>query len=621
MDIRKFMKQKRFNSLTENSDETGQSIVLIALALVALIAFIGLAVDVGFIFVRGSQLQAAIDSAALAGVTELTGWTPSGAGNIGYEGDARTKSAQFLNANGMPITVTNSLNNSNNLHVEQTPLGAIEYAITGTWPVETFFLQALGFTDFINLSRSATAGIFTKADIYASRRIEDGIISTSNQAVFGQNICTSYGDPFSPLNSPWTSQSPYSYEYRIMIPPDYPYNEVRVELFDPDSINAPGHGPFTIGRTNAAIQEGLDPLFSSSCSNQDQKDPCLIETEELELYQDGTLPLDRINPYFFWRIDENRGTGAPHSGTACGQPGNYDATYNTRTLYELSYFRQNNDGTTEPVSLATYTGQVGDGSRDNGNHMTDLHWVSPGAPPSFDELGSVPVDNGSTTTFQIDLTSDVPNIVTDQSSGARYLYLNVTALEGGSENGYEIWAGPPNYINYVPSEANARNLYVLNTPGSHSSRGVTVFASGNLPMNSNFNNEVDIPLIYVGPEMAGQNIFISLFDTDSGAQPPITFYFDSIAEVDWSMTFAQNGVPDPDGETRNCVPGGCNDVWVDPPYRLTVPGVNEDCDHSDPNDIDCVPFYGGRLVARYKGGTADTYGWQITTSGLPYLVK
>ena len=52
--------------------ERGQSIVLIALALVGIIAFIGVAIDVGFIFARGSQLQAAIDSAALAGVTELS---------------------------------------------------------------------------------------------------------------------------------------------------------------------------------------------------------------------------------------------------------------------------------------------------------------------------------------------------------------------------------------------------------------------------------------------------------------------------------------------------------------------------------------------------------------------
>jgi hypothetical protein len=139
-------------------------------------------------------------------------------------------------------------------------------------------------------------------------------------------------------------------------------------------------------------------------------------------------------------------------------------------------------------------------------------------------------------------------------------------------------------------------------------------------MNSNVNYSVDIPLIYVGPEMAGQDIMVSLFDTDSGAQGPITFYFDTIAEADWKMVFSGSGA-DADGQTGRCRIGNCNNLWVNPPYRITVPGVTDECDHSNPSDADCVPFYGGRLTARYTGGGSDTYGWQITTSGLPYLVR
>ncbi|MCA9919263.1 MAG: Tad domain-containing protein, partial [Anaerolineales bacterium] len=124
----------------DEPQEKGQSIVLIALMMVAIIAFVGIAIDVGFIFARGSQLQSAIDSAALAGVVELSGWTP---GNLPLENAARTKSAQFLNANNMPISVTNSLNDPNNLDVSTTILGATQYAVTATWPVETYFLKVL----------------------------------------------------------------------------------------------------------------------------------------------------------------------------------------------------------------------------------------------------------------------------------------------------------------------------------------------------------------------------------------------------------------------------------------------------------------------------------------------
>jgi hypothetical protein len=609
--------------------QSGQSIVLIALALVAVIAFMGIALDVGFVFAKGSQLQAAMDSAALAGVTELYGWSTS---NTESEADARTKSAQFLNANGMPLSVTLSLNEDENLNVSQTNLGAIQYAITGTWPVETFFLKVIGINDLITLSRSATAATFSLANVYASRRIEDGILSTSNQSVFGQNICTDYGDYFSPITSP--DNSPY--EYRIMIPDDYPHDIVRVEIMDPDSINKTNPGTITIPRTNAAINEGLDPILTSgSCADaytgqpgsSIRKNACLIPTGELDLYNDGTLPLERINPYYFWRIDENRGAGAAPGNNSCGQPSSYNATYNTRTLYELYYWRQNPDGTIETEDLAFYTGQVGDGPRDNGDHDTDMRWVSPGAAQSFDQPVFVPADPGSPGDFEIDLTSEVPGILVEQGSGIRYINLRVTALEGASENGFELWAGPPDYVDTVASDANDRNLYALNSPGSHSSEGVTVFASGILPMNSNFNAPVDIPLVYFGPDYAGREVQVSMFDPDSGARLPITFFFDSISRDDWSYTFNHDS-NDPDGNgvarRARCIIGGnpsCNNRWV-LPYQITVPGGNlDECDYSDPDDPNCVPFYGGRLTAHYQTGFGDTYVWRITIEGVPYLVR
>ncbi|MCP4363459.1 MAG: hypothetical protein GY796_36120 [Chloroflexi bacterium] len=257
-----------------------------------------------------------------------------------------------------------------------------------------------------------------------------------------------------------------------------------------------------------------------------------------------------------------------------------------------------------------------------------MHWVSPGAAqqafdypidPNTNQPYNVPVDAGSTRTFELNLDQEVPNMMVDQSTGNRFINLSVTALDGASENGYEIWAGPPD--TNIPSEANARNLRVLNNPGAHSSQGATVYASGNLPMNSNTSNRVEIPLIYVDPDMIDQDIFISLFDTDAGAQPPITFYFDTIAQSDWSKTFAQSGVSDPDGQTRNCVPGNCHDIWVNPPYQIKVPGDTSNCDYNNPDPDDCTPFYGGRLMASYHGGGQDTYGWQITVSGVPYLVR
>lgn len=600
----------QFNPL--HSPQEGQSIVLIALALIGLIAFMGLALDVGFIFARGSQLQAAIDSAALAGVTELGGWQSDPAG---AETRARTKSGQFMNANGMPVTVTQSLSTPGNLKVTIDPIGATQYAITATWPVETYFLKVIGFTAPINLTRSATAAIFSLADVYASRRIEDGVVATSNQAVFGPNICVNYGDPYSPWNSPWKPGS-YTYEYRIYIPPDYPSDIVRVEIFDADSHNN-GNNTATMSRTRFAIGLGLDASVNGTCSNTNRMNACLIPTGELALNDSDNTYLDVINPYWFMRVDENRGSGAAPGNGGCGNPGNYNETYNTETEYQLYYFRTNPDGTIAPVILSTYTGR-----RDNA-HDTDMRWVSPGGARSWDQTVDVPTNPGSATTFELSLSRDLANIVVDQTTQARYINVGITTVYGASENGFEIWAGPPDYVDTVPSEVNARNLYVLNNVGSHSSEGATVYASGTLPMNSNYSNRVDIPLIYVGPEFAGESIFISSFDSDSGARPPVTFFWDTIPREDWSMTFGQTGQADPDGvaDGVRCRPGSCDNRWVTPPYEIIIPGNTDNCDYSNPDMENCTPFYGGRLIADYHGGTGDTYIWQISLTGLPYLIK
>ncbi len=594
-----------FSPAPTEDAESGQSIVLIALALVVLLAFIGLAVDVGFVFARGSQLQSAVDAAALASVTELA------SGDLGR---ANARAGQYLSANEMNMTVTQSLEGS----ARVTELNAMEYSITATWPVDLYFLRVVG-QDSITLRRSATAAVYPLADIYASRRIEDSVLNTSNQAVFGPRSCTSGGDPFSPVNSRF-EPGIYTYHYRILIPSDYPSDILRVELFDPDSYNQPGQ-VFEVTRSDTAQSYDMEETVPLECT-RNQVQPCLIETDELDLLEPNPeLDIDLINPYWFVRIDENRGAGAPPGNGSCGTPNNYTPGYNTSTLYQLWYWARNPDGTLARVDLSSYTGQTG---LEDENHDTDMRWVSPGAPKSYDQPVDVPVDNGSSTSFQISLSRDLQSVLTDPGTGNRYVYLDVTTIEGSSENGFEIWAGPPDYINTVPSEVNARNLHILNNPGSHSSNGVTVFAIGNLPMNSNYDNEVDIPLIYIGPEYAGQKVFISLFDSDTRADPPIEFFFDTIAIEDWSASFGNAGGVDADGlpgNSRSCIPGACNDTWVTPPYEITVPGITENCDYQNPDPQECTPFYGGRLIARYKAGQTDTYQWQVRLEGLPFLTR
>lgn len=581
--------------------ERGQSIVLIAAAMIGLLAFVGIAVDVGFVFARNTQLQAGVDAAALAGVTELA------SGDINA---ADEHAERFLNANNIPITDTATMESL----TYQTVIQETAYALTVTWPVELFFLRVIGWNE-VTLQKSATAAFFPLTDIFAGARVDEGKLSTSNQAVFGPLICTSNGDPYSPFNSPFRPPGypagPYTYRYRILVPANYPDNILRVELFDADSWNSDTNSAAVV-HTSYATNNGFPFVEDKDCSNTNQADPCLIPTGEESLVNQppGNPTLDQINPYWFLRVDENRGP-APSS---CGAPNPYNVNYNTRTVYQLLYYVQNPDGTNDEVLLSTYTGL-----QDN-SHNTDLRWVSPGGAPG---LGGtfVPVDAGSPKTFEINLDTDVPNILEEQGTGNRYIYLNVSTTAGSSENGFEIWAGPDDYVTSVSSNANERNIAVLDSPGAHNSGGAIVFALSTLPLNSNTDNRVDIPLVYISPNFAGQDIFISLFDADTGTVPPITFFFDSIAfdpetgDGDWSMSFGTPNTIDADGVPANsrCFPSNCNNTWIMPRYQITVPGEVDSC---MPN---CTPFYGGRLIASYDGGTHDTYVWEIFIAGPPYL--
>lgn len=300
-------KQLTFHPVIQK--ETGQSIVIIAVVMVALLAFVGLAIDLGLVWARRAQLTAAVDAAALAGVTEIE--------TSGGMGAAQTKAKQFLYSNEIPTSVVSS-NTLTRYAQSANAIGATQFTVTSTWPVELYFMRLLGFQTF-NVTHSATAAYFPLVDIYASRRVELGTLNASNQAVFGSNCMTSNGDPFSPTNSvfrppnhyvnPAYSNSYFSYRYRIYIPSDYPSDWVRVEIYDPDTYNAsPGNvdvdnTTYTISRTQAAIAGGLSATTTTAC-NDFRYDPCVKQTGET---------LDQ-NPFWFIRTDEIR----YRSGNSCG---------------------------------------------------------------------------------------------------------------------------------------------------------------------------------------------------------------------------------------------------------------------------------------------------------------
>jgi hypothetical protein len=220
-------------------------------------------------------------------------------------------------------------------------------------------------------------------------------------------------------------------------------------------------------------------------------------------------------------VDEIRSPpGSPHPGLPSGQ------SNVTRTRYQL--FAP--DDTPNDVSDDTLIAEATYGTNTN----TDMKWVTPPG-------------------FEID--------VTDYGPGN--YRLNVKAIAGASENGFNLRAGPPGYDYANP--ANTPELF-----NAHMS------AVGLLPTNFNQSGVITTALGRIPSEAATLKVHVNKFDTDVGAKS--VTYSDELGNT-WSGTLSANG------------------TWKEDVF--TVP---ED-------------YPGSNLFATYTAGNQDTSVWYMYFEG------
>lgn len=121
--------------------ERGQSIVLIALVFVGLLAFIGLTVDLGMLFISYGSLRRAVDSASLAAATQM---------RQDYSiQDLKDAAAQFLRLNNVQVddaTVDVQTCATNPTDTELCPTDKRKLVrVTASVPVTFSFLPVIGF--------------------------------------------------------------------------------------------------------------------------------------------------------------------------------------------------------------------------------------------------------------------------------------------------------------------------------------------------------------------------------------------------------------------------------------------------------------------------------------------
>lgn len=458
------------------SEEDGQSLVLMALVLVVLLAFVGLALDAGLLFLRSAQLTAAVDAATLAGVVELhNGGVPA----------AVDRAEQFLNANGW--SAANSLLSEGSETADE--MGLPEFTYTVTWSIETNFMGILGFNG-IPMTRSATAAYRAQSDMPLPTFADRGRARLAGQFVTGPTACAFHGDPISPLFS-WNGvPNPYYPErdgkllYRIQVSEEYAndpgnQNVIRVQLFDPDSFN------------NASL--------GGTCSSGGVGDDCYVEESD---------PLD---PVTLVRVDET------WLNPNCPVPVPTNHTGDTVTRFELFYY-DSSAGEQRRVDIAAYQ------SNNTNNPLdTDLLWVTPheGSPQA-------PTDYGS---FDVDLSNIEPDAL-----GFRHIFLEVNAVSGSSINGWDLWAGPVRVADAMPAEVNTRTEFINNNAAAIDLNGVQIYAVGYLPLAFYRGGLQDVPVGFVNDEQSGSEAYVSIYDLDSGASGPLVFTFDSVSQNDFNVS-------------------------------------------------------------------------------------
>jgi Flp pilus assembly protein TadG len=158
---------KRFGGVAGRTRrEDGQVLILAVLALVVLIGFAGLVIDIGRVYVAQRQLQQSVDAAALAASQDLPDSASALVSATAYSAAPGNKNAPpgitanqpvvtFRCLTSLGITCNTDAGQCNAAH--GLPNGCNAVKVTESARVNTTFLNVLGFTAFTSVSATSTS--------------------------------------------------------------------------------------------------------------------------------------------------------------------------------------------------------------------------------------------------------------------------------------------------------------------------------------------------------------------------------------------------------------------------------------------------------------------------------
>lgn len=164
----------------DRKKEKGAVLIWVAGSLVVLLAMAAFAVDLGWFYLNRSRLQAAADSAALAGVVNLPG----------FPADADADAASAAGSNGFPIGTTTSMTTN--------VTGDNQFEVGLMTTVDTFFLKVLGF-ETMDIFSDATAEYIKPVALGSPSNTFGGPSQNFWAAINGRYTEMNQGDPYASL--------------------------------------------------------------------------------------------------------------------------------------------------------------------------------------------------------------------------------------------------------------------------------------------------------------------------------------------------------------------------------------------------------------------------------------
>ncbi|NUP99272.1 MAG: Tad domain-containing protein [Armatimonadetes bacterium] len=570
-----------------SSRESGQTIVMLALVLGILMIIAALVIDVGSTHRVRTETQYVCDAGALAGIAELmVTQDPSLARAkamevirrngyaVGTDGITSIEAASFnhLKWPYEPPAAGGGMNPAN-LDVPNSD----RYIVNIHRELPQYFASIIGIRRTGTL-QSAVAAILGAVPIDADLGSRVGFPDRANLAQFGPAAPYTFGDPYSTQRldngAPNPTYNPDGYTYDIVVPADLLASTgssfVRLEIFDPDTINRGNH----VAKQPSRMQD----------TNGDPTEPETGGIDEIRAPPpDGNA--DTNAAQFPTRSTETEFTLRDSHGQVIATA-RYGPTENTPFWLHRE----------APASNAPHVATHADPAQ--AQIATDIKWVTPQG-------------------FEFD-TATYPGPYR----------VNVRTVSGSSENGYSLRISiqRPNGQAYNPAthgvtDSSALAIYGRGkVPINFSTSDVTKIPIGNVPSGAE-----QVVVTNFDTDVGSQSVVytMSSFDTTTGqGEYPVLFPAPAnasganvVTDTNGNKYFtSQNGQLSPNGQFRTdsydipqtvAVPqtDGSGNLVFDGNGRITV--------------MDTRDFEGGELEITYTAGAHDTSIWEVSFSGPP----